>query len=54
MGFRPLFFVSDPLFDPLTVLGLSIDSAPHIGFHTVCTVLFHFLGDMAVYIAAVA
>ena len=41
-GFQTSFLVSDPLFDPLTVLGLSIDSAPHIGFHAVCTVLFHF------------
>ena len=49
-GFQTSFLVSDPLFDPLTVLGLSIDSAPHIGFHAACTVLFHFLGDMAVYI----
>ena len=32
------------------VLGLSIDSAPHIGFHAVCTVLFHFFRDMAIHI----
>ena len=49
-GFQAYFLVSDPLFDHLTVLGLSIDSAPHIGFHAVCTVLFHFLGDMAIHI----
>lgn len=45
-GFQTSFLVPDPL----TVLGLSIDSAPHIGFHAVCTVLFHFLGDMAIHI----
>ena len=28
-GFQTSFLVSDPLFDPLTILGLSIDSAPH-------------------------
>lgn len=39
-GFQTSFLVSDPLFDPLTVLGLLIDSAPHIGFHAVCAVLF--------------
>ena len=49
-GFQTSFLVSDPLFDPLTVLGLSIDSAPHIGFHAVCTVLFHFFRDMAIHI----
>ena len=32
-GFQTSFLVSDPLFDPLTVLGLSIDSAPHISIH---------------------
>ena len=36
--------------DPLTVLGLLIDSAPHIGFHAVCAVLFHFFRDMAIYV----
>ena len=40
----------DPLFDPLTVLGLLIDSAPHIGFHAVCAVLFYFFRDMAIYV----
>ena len=49
-GFQTSFLVSDPLFDPLTVFGLSIDSAPHIGFHAVCTVLFHFFRDMAIHI----
>ena len=49
-GFQTSFLVSDPLSDPLTVLGLSIDSAPHIGFHAVCTVLFHFFRDMAIHI----
>ena len=49
-GFQTSFLMSDPLFDPLTVLGLSIDSAPHIGFHAVCAVLFHFFRDMAVHI----
>ena len=49
-GFQTSFLVSDPLFDPLTVLGLLIDSAPHIGFHAVCAVLFHFFRDMAIYI----
>lgn len=44
------FFLFDPLSDPLTVLGLSIDSAPHICFHAVCTVLFHFFRDMAIHI----
>ena len=36
--------------DPLTVLGLLIDSAPHIGFHAACAVLFHFFRDMAIYV----
>ena len=49
-GFQTSFLVSDPLFDPLTVLGLLIDSAPHIGFHAVCAVLFHFFRDMAIYV----
>lgn len=49
-GFQTSFLVSDPLFDPLTVLGLSVDSALHIGFHAVCAVLFHFFRDMAVHI----
>ena len=49
-GFQTSFLVSDPLSDPLTVLGLSIDSAPHIGFHAVCAVLFHFFRDMAIYV----
>ena len=49
-GFQTSFLVSDPLFDPLTVLGLSIESAPHIGFHAVCAVLFHFFRDMAIYV----
>ena len=49
-GFQTSFLVSDPLFDPLTVLGLSIDSALHIGFHAVCAVLLHFFGDMAIHI----
>lgn len=49
-GFQTPFLVSDPLFDPLTVLGLLIDSAPHIGFHAVCAVLFHFFRDMAIYV----
>ena len=48
--FQTSFLVSDPLFDPLTVLGLLIDSAPHISFHAVCAVLFHFFRDMAIYI----
>ena len=49
-GFQTSFLVSDPLFDPLTVLGFLIDSAPHIGFHAVCAVLFRFFRDMAIYI----
>lgn len=49
-GFQTSFLVSDPLFDPLTVLGLLIDSAPHIGFHAVCAVLFHFFRDIAIYV----
>ena len=49
-GFQTSFLVSDPLFDPLTVLGLLIDSAPHIGFHAVYAVLFHFFRDMAIHI----
>ena len=49
-GFQTSFLVSDPLFDPLTVLGFLIDSAPHIGFHAVCAVLFHFFRDMAIYV----
>ena len=45
-GFQTSFLVSDPL----TALGLLIDSAPHIGFHAVCAVLFHFFRDMAIYV----
>ena len=48
-GFQTSFLVSDPL----TVLGLLIDSAPHIGFHAVCAVLFHFFRDMAIYVVPV-
>ena len=49
-GFQTSVLVSDPLFDPLTVLGLLIDSAPHIGFHAVCAVLFHFFRGIAIYV----
>ena len=45
-GFQTSFLVSDPL----TVLGLLIDSAPHIGFHAVCAVLFHFFRGIAIYV----
>ena len=38
------FFLFDPLSDPLTILQLlSTDGVLHIGFHSICTVLFHFL-----------
>ena len=43
------FFLLDPLSDPLTVLQLlSTDGAPHIGFHSICTVLLHLLRNMTV------
>lgn len=39
--FRTSFFLFDPLFDPLTVLQLlPTDGVLHIGFHSICTVLF--------------
>ena len=38
------FFLLDLLSDPLTVLQLlSTDGVLHIGFHSICTVLFHLL-----------
>ena len=46
-GFKPLFSFH-PYFDPLPVPGFSIDSAPHIGFHAVRTVLLHLLRNMTV------
>lgn len=39
---RDFSFACYPLFYPLTVLSFSIDSALHVRFHAVCTVLFHF------------
>ena len=40
-GFQTSFLVSDPLFDPLTVLQLlPTDGVLYIGFHSICTVLF--------------
>ncbi len=48
-GFQTSFLVSDPLFDPLTVLQLlSTDGVLHIGFHSICTVLLHLLRNMTV------
>lgn len=39
--FRTSFFLFDPLSDPLTVLQLlPTDGVLHIGFHSICTVLF--------------
>ena len=48
-GFK-LLFSFHPYFDPLPGPGFSIDSAPHIGFHAVRTVLFHFFGDMTIHV----
>ena len=47
---RDFSFAFYPLFYPLTVLSFSIDSAPHIGFHAVRTVLFHFFGHMTIHV----
>ena len=39
--FQTSFFLFDPLSDPLTVLQLlPADGVLHIGFHSICTVLF--------------